>query len=171
MAFPGTFLVVSHDRYFLDKVSNCTLELDEGKMTEYNGNYTYYHMKKEIAEQEAAEERAEAGKAAAAKLQKTAKPLAAAETGRQQKKVQEQQNNIVRGAVQSMSEARRTELIQKTEAQIAMAEAELKGLEYAMNSPEIQSDPVKSAGIAEEYAAKEQEIEQRYAEWERLTDI
>ena len=40
-----------------------------------------------------------------------------------------------------------------------------------MNSPEIQSDPVKSAGIAEEYAAKEQEIEQRYAEWERLTDI
>ena len=171
MAFPGTFLVVSHDRYFLDKVSNCTLELDEGKLTEYNGNYTYYHMKKEIAEQEAAEERAEAGKAAAAKLQKTAKPLAAAETGRQQKKVQEQQNNIVRGAVQSMSEARRTELIQKTEAQIAMAEAELKGLEYAMNSPEIQSDPVKSAGIAEEYAAKEQEIEQRYAEWERLTDI
>ena len=171
MAFPGTFLVVSHDRYFLDKVSNCTLELEQGRLTEYNGNYTYYHMKKELVLQEAAEEQAAAEKAAAAKLHKAAKPAVMAEPSEPQRKVKEQKAAIVRGAVQSMSETRRNELIQKTEAQIAMAEAELKGLEYAMNRPEVQRDPAESASIAAEYAAKEKEIEQRYAEWEQLTDI
>ena len=42
MAFPGTFLVVSHDRYFLDKVANVTMELEHGKLTRYDGNYLYY---------------------------------------------------------------------------------------------------------------------------------
>ena len=39
MAFPGTFIAVSHDRYFLDKTANCTLELKDGRITEYLGNY------------------------------------------------------------------------------------------------------------------------------------
>ena len=46
MAFPGTFIVVSHDRYFLDKVTNFTCELENGHLTEYNGNYSYYREKK-----------------------------------------------------------------------------------------------------------------------------
>ena len=69
-----------------------------------------------------------------------------------------------------MSDAKREELIQRAEAEIAMAEAELKGLEYQMNDPAIQSDPQKSQEIAAAYAAKEEEIEQRYAKWERLTE-
>ena len=67
-----------------------------------------------------------------------------------------------------MSDTRRTELIQRCEAEIAMAEAELKGLEYEMNDPAIQSNPEKSQQIAEAYAAKEQEIEQRYEKWGQL---
>ena len=50
-------VAVSHDRYFLDKVANCTLELEDGGLTEYGGNYSYYRMKKEVAEEEAREER------------------------------------------------------------------------------------------------------------------
>ena len=45
-AFGGTCLIVSHDRYFLDKVVTRTLELDNGRLTEYLGNYTYYKEKK-----------------------------------------------------------------------------------------------------------------------------
>ena len=59
MAYPGTFLAVSHDRYFLDKVANCTLELADGKLTEYAGNYSYYLMKKELATAEKAEAESE----------------------------------------------------------------------------------------------------------------
>ena len=166
MAFPGTFLVVSHDRYFLDKVSNCTLELEQGKLTEYNGNYTYYRMKKEIALQEAAEEAAAAAKVKGkrSELPVPDRQPAVKQAPGIEKKAAE------RNAVQSMSDAKRTELMQKTEAQIAMAEAELKGLEYEMNQPEIQSDPEKSREIAEAYAAKEQEIEKHYERWEQLTE-
>ena len=72
------------------------------------------------------------------------------------------------GKLASMSDAKRTEMIQRAEAEIAMAEAELKGLEFQMNQPEVQADPAESQRIAEEYAAKEAEIEERYAKWERL---
>jgi ATP-binding cassette subfamily F protein 3 len=40
--FDGTVLVISHDRYFLDRVVNRILELDQGKLTEYLGNYSDY---------------------------------------------------------------------------------------------------------------------------------
>ena len=49
-AFGGTCLVVSHDRYFLDKVADRILELDHGKLTEYLGNYSYYKEKKQDLE-------------------------------------------------------------------------------------------------------------------------
>ncbi len=45
-AFGGTCLVVSHDRYFLDKITTRIVEMDQGKLTEYLGNYTYYKEKK-----------------------------------------------------------------------------------------------------------------------------
>ena len=176
MAFPGTFLAVSHDRYFLDKVANCTLELDGGTLTEYDGNYTYYRMKKEIADKEAAEEQAEKENMARAKVAK-AKAAADHEAAAEQcseaattnAAAAEAKRQAELGAVRSMSDMKRTELIQRCEAEIAMAEAELKGLEYQMNDPDIQSDPDKSQQIAAEYAAKEKEIEERYEKWERLS--
>ena len=45
-AFGGTSIIVSHDRYFLDKVTTRILEMEKGKVTEYLGNYTYYKEKK-----------------------------------------------------------------------------------------------------------------------------
>lgn len=42
-----TCLVVTHDRYFLDAVTNQIVELDQGQMHKYSGNYAYYLEKKE----------------------------------------------------------------------------------------------------------------------------
>lgn len=39
--YDGTVLVISHDRYFLDNISDRVVELDDGSLTEYLGNYTY----------------------------------------------------------------------------------------------------------------------------------
>lgn len=44
--FP-TLLIVTHDRYFLDAVTNQIMELDRGEVGKYKGNYTYYLEKKE----------------------------------------------------------------------------------------------------------------------------
>ena len=49
-----TILLVTHDRYFLDNVSSRIIELDRGKLQNFNGNYSYYLEKK--AEQNAAED-------------------------------------------------------------------------------------------------------------------
>ncbi|MFC7366524.1 MULTISPECIES: ribosomal protection-like ABC-F family protein [Bhargavaea] len=45
----STFIVVSHDRYFVDRVADRIWELDHGTLTEYEGNYTDYRNKKEAA--------------------------------------------------------------------------------------------------------------------------
>jgi ATP-binding cassette subfamily F protein uup len=42
-----TLFMVTHDRYFLDRVCNDILELDHGKMHRYKGNYSYFLEKKE----------------------------------------------------------------------------------------------------------------------------
>ncbi len=42
-----TLLMVTHDRYFLERVCNEIIELDEGKIYKYKGNYSYYLQKKE----------------------------------------------------------------------------------------------------------------------------
>ena len=182
MAFPGTFLAVSHDRYFLDKVANCTLELENGKLTEYLVNYSYYLMKKEIAEEEAREERealeaAEREQQAKAKHEAEARRKAAAQEEKTDDEVKkaaerraEEKKRAELGRIQSMSDAKREEMVQRAEAEIAMAEAELKGLEFQMNNPTVQADPQQSQAIAEAYAAKEKEIEMRYEKWERLTE-
>lgn len=41
-----TILLVTHDRYFLDNVCNTIVELDRGKIFNYNGNYAYFLEKK-----------------------------------------------------------------------------------------------------------------------------
>ena len=51
-----TILLVTHDRYFLDNVSNQIIELDKGKIAVFKGNYSYYLEKK--AELDSADEAA-----------------------------------------------------------------------------------------------------------------
>ena len=58
-SFRGTVLIVSHDRYFLDNVTTRTLELREGEIINWPGNYSYFTEKRdELARQlEAAKKR------------------------------------------------------------------------------------------------------------------
>jgi ATP-binding cassette, subfamily F, member 3 len=46
-AYPGGMIVVSHDRYFLDRVTRRTLEVARGKLVEYAGNYSTYLVQRE----------------------------------------------------------------------------------------------------------------------------
>ena len=45
--FNGTVLVISHDRYFLDKTINRVIEINSGKAEFYSGNYSYYVQEKQ----------------------------------------------------------------------------------------------------------------------------
>ncbi len=57
-SFSGAFIVISHDRYFLDKVTDKTIEIENNKLRSYKGNYSEFLVKKE-AEQKAIEEKYE----------------------------------------------------------------------------------------------------------------
>ncbi|MFD1017698.1 ribosomal protection-like ABC-F family protein [Thalassobacillus hwangdonensis] len=48
----GAYIVVSHDRVLLDEVCDTIWELDQGKLTIYNGNYTFYAEQKQLERQQ-----------------------------------------------------------------------------------------------------------------------
>ena len=51
--YRGALLLITHDRYFLDRVTNRILEIDRGDLYNYAGNYAYYLEKKALAEDSA----------------------------------------------------------------------------------------------------------------------
>lgn len=52
--FRGALLLITHDRYFLDQVTNRILEIDRGDLYTYSGNYAYFLEKKALAEESVA---------------------------------------------------------------------------------------------------------------------
>jgi len=50
-AFEGAIVIVSHDRYFLDRIINKTVESRRGKLTLYAGNYSFYLEEKALREE------------------------------------------------------------------------------------------------------------------------
>ena len=70
--YDGSVIIVSHDRYFISQVANKIVEIKEGELVVYPGDYKYYLSK--IAEAEAKEkQRIEAEKKAAKQAAKRAK--------------------------------------------------------------------------------------------------
>ncbi|NRB07495.1 MAG: ABC-F family ATP-binding cassette domain-containing protein [Richelia sp.] len=52
--YRGALLLITHDRYFLDQVTNRIVEIDRGDVYSYSGNYSYYLEKKALAEESVA---------------------------------------------------------------------------------------------------------------------
>jgi ATP-binding cassette subfamily F protein uup len=52
--YRGALLLITHDRYFLDRVTNRIIEIDRGDIFTYSGNYAYYLQKKAEAEDSSA---------------------------------------------------------------------------------------------------------------------
>ncbi len=50
-SYQGAIVLVSHDRSFLDNITNRTVEISLGNVTEYSGNYSFYKKEKEIRKQ------------------------------------------------------------------------------------------------------------------------
>lgn len=154
MNFPGTFLTVSHDRYFLDKVANRMVELEDGQLTEYAGNYSYYRDKKAAAAKaaaQAASQSAVAGKKQSGKQDKTA------QTPTSGKGANWRKPDTVKQA-------------KKLEEEIAMLEHELAALEVRLNDPASHADVVLSRELSEEYTAKQAELDEKYGVWLELTE-
>ena len=148
MTFPGTFITVSHDRYFLDKVTNCTLELRDGSLTEYLGNYSYYREKKATLAKDKEDNLNNNSKAKDLLMEKM--PTL--------KKVKQR------------SAADKEKLAQKIEGEIAMLEYELKAVEFQLNDPQNHENLADSAKIAQEHQRISKELAIKYDEWAECSE-
>ncbi|MBA2374909.1 MAG: ABC-F family ATP-binding cassette domain-containing protein [Rubrobacter sp.] len=84
----SAILVVSHDRYFLDAVSDSILELDEGKLTRFTGNYSKY-VEQKVARDELLARRAKADSERRAQLERFIEKYGAKNTKAKQAKAKQ----------------------------------------------------------------------------------
>ena len=145
-AFGGTCLVVSHDRYFLDKVTTRIVEMDQGKLTEYLGNYSYYKEKKQDLE---AFEKDRQGETAEAEKKEEKAPIVVERT--HQPKQEVSQADI--------------DKLKHVEMEIGRLEATLK-----MYTAQMSMNPENYSELAAEYEEAKQKLDGLYEKWDELAE-
>jgi ATP-binding cassette subfamily F protein uup len=151
IAFPGVVLVVSHDRYFLNRVCTGILAFEGDEQIRYSvGDYDYYLEKKRRAEEEA-------GRQSAAILA-TNKASAVAQAAKPSKPRK-----------LTFKEARELEGM---EAQILAVEEDLARIETIFTSPDFHRDhATRTNELLAEQAAGREKLAKLYARWEELEAI
>ncbi|QUY41725.1 ABC-F family ATP-binding cassette domain-containing protein [Acaryochloris sp. 'Moss Beach'] len=71
--YDGTVVIVSHDRYFISQVATKIVEINEGELTLYRGDYQYYQEKIAATAEQAKQDKIAAEKAAKAEAKRTKK--------------------------------------------------------------------------------------------------
>ena len=142
--FDGSVLVVSHDRYFLDRICDQIIAFEDNGVTVQAGNYSYYLEKRQARE---AAQRAQA--AAYAQLNS---PKQKSSSGKPRK----------------LTLAERKEL-ESIEGTILSAEEEVSKLESQLNDPEFQAENFNDIpGLVKKLEAAKSKTAALYARWEEL---
>jgi ATP-binding cassette subfamily F protein 3 len=139
--YTGCLLVVSHDRYFLSRTVNRVMRVNDGYLSMYNGDFSYF-------------------------LEKTAEAVAAATPARPEKKENRQSYEAFREL--SKRKARHKKAIQSARSKIADRERMLHKLEEDINVNIPSSDWEKLQEASEHKRQVENEILELYVELEQL---
>ena len=156
LEFPGTVIVVSHDRYFLQKIPTRILELDTDGFTEYLGKYDYYVEKK--AQLGSGKQYLEGMRAAETAKVHTEEPVLDAAAQRQLNKIREAE------------ERRRKRQIEELENKIAELEEEIALLEGKMADPENSMNYQYLAELGETLSMKRESLDDVYLQWAELQE-
>lgn len=152
LEFPGTAIIVTHDRYFLKKVPTRMLELSSSGMTEYLGKWEYYIEKKDssLAAQEMKENPNDNSS-----LEQNGASISSQEE-RQLKKQKEAE------------ERRKAREIEKVESEIESLEKEIRELEHEMNKP--SQDYSRLTKLGNKHNELKLRLEDAEFRWEALMD-
>lgn len=141
--YEGTMLIVSHDRYFIDKLATRIIDIGVKPPVDCIGNYTYFasHYKKNASMQNAASE---------------ANPISEAKQSRIATK---EERSRIRKLEKQLAD---------TEKEIASVEKRLSDIDNEM--VEAATDHMKLIELSEEKNSKERSLEELYAVWAEVTE-
>ena len=149
LAFKGSALVVTHDRYFMNRVCNVILAYEEGEFVRYDGDYDFYKKRRDerLAEQRRVEAERRAEQARANRAQEKAEK------------------------VRKLTYAEQIEL-ESIEEKVELAEQRKAELESKLADPQLYIDrgaevPALQQALAEASA----EVEAIYERWEELEQL
>ena len=139
LKYQGTLLIVSHDRHFLDALAERVLEIRDGRLYDYPGNYSWFLEKRE--------ESVNLSQAVSQKPVKKAKPG----------------NEILR----ELREVKKQ--ITSAEKAIADAEARVQEIDETLCRPETLSDSRKVQTLMIERDEFDRRLKDLYSDWENLS--
>ncbi|MEG0584735.1 MAG: hypothetical protein RR476_09225, partial [Cetobacterium sp.] len=147
LSYDGTLIVISHDRYFLNKVISRILELHEDGVTDYLGNYSYYIEKKSNPTRFDELEDIKNGKT----------------------KTQVKDEKRKKRDAEKELKAKKLEF-KKLETDISTTEEKLLNLQEQLCLEEVYSNPTESERVNREIRETEEAIEVLYEKWEELSE-
>ena len=163
--FPGTCLIVSHDRYFLNRVPTRIIELTSEGMKNYLGKYDYYVEKKQEEEKrETSADISLADRYTGTRRENTENKRGGGPTGSEEEKL----SSAERRRIQKEKEARERRLKRRREAlesDIQTLEEDIAELENAVTLEENMTDHKKLAEIGSLLEEKRNLLEEKYEEW------
>ncbi|MBI2116671.1 MAG: ABC-F family ATP-binding cassette domain-containing protein [candidate division NC10 bacterium] len=166
--FDGTMLFISHDRYFINRIATKVVEVRDGQLWEFAGDYDYYLEKRERQETE------DRGPSRAGERQHpspVARPPSPVEpqegVGKPRTKERrrvEAENRQQKSRAIAPLKARLKEL----EAEIAGIEARVRDLDDRMANPDLYRDGERAREVARERKGLEEQAASLYGKWEEL---
>jgi len=150
--FSGTIILVSHDRYLLNKVASRIIEIKHDEVNSYEGNFDAYSEAVNAARQ--------------LKMQSEAEIKRAEE----EKAYKENKARQYRSKEQRAADAQKRNRIRELEKEIEGTEVLIFELENAISDPEIASDYSKMSEKCKELEEAKTALDQKMDEWAELFD-
>ena len=150
--FGGTIILVSHDRYLLNKVASRIIEIKHDEVNSYEGNFDAYSEAVNAARQ--------------LKMQSEAEIKRAEE----EKAYKENKARQYRSKEQRAADAQKRNRIRELEKEIEDTEVLIFELENAISDPEIASDYRKRSEKCKELEEAKTALDQKMDEWAELSD-
>lgn len=150
--FGGTIILVSHDRYLLNKVASRIIEIKHDEVNSYDGNFDAYSEAVNAARQ--------------LKMQSEAEIKRAEE----EKAYKENKARQYRSKEQRAADAQKRNRIRELEKEIEGTEVLIFELENAISDPEIASDYSKMSEKCKELEEAKTALDQKMDEWAELSD-
>ena len=150
-AYEGSIIMVSHDRYFLNRVATRIVEMFEDHVDAYEGNYDAYLARKTFLEQRAL----------------AARPVVQQV---QQKAPEKQSAGNYRTKEQKQEDARRRQQVRSLEKELEELETQIGELEQSLNDPEIYAQYEKMQEITDELNGARERYDQVFDEWSSLAE-